>query len=117
MTYELYQLDRGSKNARQRFMPYDWMRAHGYSIDPKNYECVYTGELDGTNLIAELEALFRKFNADLDKPLNYSGRSMAVSDVVVVRGQGKPRAFYCDCVGFKEIEWEVKTNNDPEREG
>lgn len=105
MTYELYQLARGRKNARQRYLSYDSMQQFGYTIDPENYECVYTGELDGTNLIAELEALFRKFNADLDKPLNYSGRSMAVSDVVVVRGQGKTRAFYCDCVGFKEIEW------------
>lgn len=106
MTYELYQLARGRKNARQRYLSYDSMQQFGYTIDPRKYECVYMGELDGSNLKAELEALYRKFNGDFDREaMGYTGRSMSVSDVIVIRGQGKPRAFYCDRIGFKEIEW------------
>lgn len=102
-TYELYQLRRELPAYRRfAYMCYEWMRKHGYAIDPKNYKLVYEDELEFP--WEDAEDIYRKFN--LDKPLDYTGRSMSVSDVVVFTEDGKRKAFYCDSVGFKEIEWE-----------
>lgn len=102
--YELYQLKDGTPAAAVcRYMSYDWMQAHGHPIVPQNYERVYAGELERGPRMTLLEGLFRKFN--LDMPADYPGRSMGVSDVVVLCEEGRPSAYYCDRVGFKEIEW------------
>ena len=52
-----------------------------------------------TDDIKELaEAIYEKFNIDF--PKDYIGRSLSVSDVVVIHG----RAFYVDMIGFVELE-------------
>lgn len=100
-SYELYQLSRDTyEQVLFRYMSYDWMKEHGYAIDSVNYELVYSGDLDpDTNP----EDIFRKFN--LDKPADYNGHSMSVSDVVVFDRDGYRTAYYCDRFGFREIEW------------
>lgn len=46
----------------------------------------------------KLESLFEKFN--LDRPEDFKGHSLSVSDVVVL----EDRAYYVDDVGFKPLE-------------
>lgn len=48
-----------------------------------------------------LERLFEKFN--LQHPADYRGRSMSVSDVVVLHENGRDTAHFCDSIGFVEI--------------
>ena len=101
-TYELYQLRYGCAAYRYyQYMEYDWMVKHGYAIDSRNYELVYSGKLDpGTTP----EDMYRKFN--LDKPADFTGHSMSVSDVVVFNyTNGTRQAFYCDRIGFRKIQW------------
>ena len=52
---------------------------------------------DNPDLRIQLEAIFRKFN--LERPDDFTGHSLSVSDVVVVRDQ----AFYVDSFGFKPL--------------
>ncbi len=68
-------------------------------VDAEIYGKVFEGEVDAD----DLEAVFEIFN--LDKPDGYHGRSMSVSDVIVVRdsGMGEPVCYYCDSIGFKQI--------------
>ena len=57
-----------------------------------NYDLVYEGSMadvtDNPDLRIQLEAIYRKFN--LERPDDFTGHSLSVSDVVVVRDQ----AFY-----------------------
>ena len=52
---------------------------------------------DSVDLRMQLEEVFRKFN--MDRPADFTGHSLSVSDVVVVRDQ----AFYVDSFGFKPL--------------
>ena len=86
-----------------RFCPYYWIQKKGITPNYKMYEPIYVGEVDSiktkTDDIKELaEAIYEKFNIDF--PKDYIGRSLSVSDVVVIHG----RAFYVDMIGFVELE-------------
>jgi hypothetical protein len=48
-----------------------------------------------------LNSLFEKFN--IDHPADYTGRSMSVGDVVVLRCNGDITAHFVDSVGFVEL--------------
>lgn len=64
-------------------------------IDLTNYEEVYCSVIeknDGT-----LEELFEIFN--LRHPRAYFGRSMSVSDIVLLDGE----YYYCDSVGWENV--------------
>lgn len=66
-----------------------------------NYEKVYAGRIadvtGSSDLRMQLEAVFVRFNEN--RPEDFKGHSLSVSDVVVVKGQ----AFYVDTFGFKPI--------------
>ena len=69
----------------------------------ENYSEVYQGDLEvksGERIYEVLEDLFRIFN--VHRPADFKGHSLSVSDVVVVNG----RAFYCDKVGWVEVDFE-----------
>ncbi len=72
------------------------------TVHAKLYEIAYSGELD----VNTPDDVFRIFNTDF--PVGYRGRSMSVSDVVEFRYSTEKRVFYfCDSVGFKEIEFDA----------
>ncbi len=71
-------------------------------IHAKLYEIAYSGELD-VNTPGDV---YRIFNTDFSD--GYRGRSMSVSDVVEFRYSAEKSVFYfCDSVGFKEIEFDA----------
>lgn len=70
-----------------------------------NYDKVYDGEYsiyEPFNANTICESLFEKFNIDL--PEDFRGHSLSVSDVIVLENNGENKAYYCDSIGFKEIE-------------
>ena len=70
--------------------------------DPANYEAVYTREVypdDDTGRI--LENFFYIFNDE--RPGDFVGHSLSVSDIVALKQDGKVSYHYCDSVGFKEL--------------
>ena len=62
------------------------------------YDMVYKGNADCT----DLEQVFEKFN--LNRPKDYAGRSLSISDIVeVVEDNGAGEFHFCDIVGFKKV--------------
>ena len=63
------------------------------------YECTRAAlSIPGSDTVTVLEHVFRVFN--IDKPADFKGHSLSVSDVVVLDGA----AYYVDVYGFKRIE-------------
>lgn len=97
-TYSIYQLIGGAETRSYRFEPLDRLQAAGLAVDRGNYDLVYTAPLSD---IDTLEDIYRRFN--LDHPKDFTGHSLSVSDVVVLRHGDKQTAHYCDSYGFREV--------------
>ena len=98
-TFSIYQVPAGPEGRDIRFRSYEELQAAGLAVDRKNYELVYTAPLDGKTT---LENIYRTFNTD-DRPADFRGHSLSVSDVVVINRGGKEEAHYCDSIGFTPV--------------
>ena len=92
---KIYQIDLDLDVNRLAFEPFDYVK----SVDSEIYQRVYEGSVEAK----DLEDVFRIFN--IEKPEDYKGRSLSVSDVIeVVKSDScEPGFYYCDSFGFKEI--------------
>lgn len=92
---KIYQIDLDLDVNRLAFEPFDYVK----SVDSEIYQRVYEGSVEAK----DLEDVFRIFN--IEKPEDYKGRSLSVSDVIeVVKSDScEPGFYYCDSIGFKEI--------------
>lgn len=96
MKYSLLMLKNSC--ASKLFMPYLWTMDNG-GVNHDDYETVYTGRIEPKATVSDaLEDIYVMFN--LHRPADYRGRSMSVSDLVVIEGSG---TYYCDSVGFQKI--------------
>ena len=98
-TFSIYQIPAGTEGRDFRYRPYEELQAAGLAVDRNNYALVYTAPLDGKT---SLEDIYRTFNAD-DRPADFRGHSLSVSDVVVLNRGGKEEAHYCDSFGFTPV--------------
>ena len=100
--FVIYQ-HRDTDAAREvRFMDSEWMEKNGFPIEYDNYEAVYQGDLPKYGDTSEkLEQLFETFN--VDRPADFTGHSLSVSDIVAIRQNGVVSCHYVDSVGFKEL--------------
>lgn len=101
-SYCIYQLRRDPELAELRFMNSHYLREHGLEPAFDHYEAVYSGALpsDGSTE-ARLDDLYMKFNTA--HPQDYTGHSLSVSDIVVLRQQGAVSSHYVDSVGFAQL--------------
>ena len=97
-TFSIYQLKGGEETRDYRFEPLDRLQAAGLSVDRANYELVYTAPLSSLDT---LEDIYRRFN--IERPADFTGHSLSVSDIVVLRQGDKETAHYCDSFGFAEV--------------
>ncbi len=97
-TFSIYQIRDGPETRDFRFEPYYRLLATGRTVDPVNYDLVYTAPLRDTDT---LESIYQKFN--IDHPADFTGHSLSVSDVVVLRHGDRQEAHFCDDVGFREV--------------
>ena len=67
-------------------------------MDSANYELVYTAPLTERD---NLESIYTRFN--IDRPADFHGHSLSVSDIVVLHQAGKDTAHYCDRFGFSQV--------------
>ena len=98
-TFSIYQVPAGPEGRDFRFRSYEELQAAGLTVDRKNYALVYTAPLDGKTT---LENIYRTFNTD-DRPADFRGHSLSISDVVVINRGGKEEAHYCDSIGFTPV--------------
>ena len=97
-TFSIYQLKSGNETLDYRFEPLDAIRNNGLSVKPENYEQVYTAPLTEKD---SLESIYTRFN--IDRPADFKGHSLSVSDIVVLHQDGKDTAHYCDRFGFSQV--------------
>ena len=97
-TFTIYQLKGGPETRDYRFEAYESLQEAGLAVDRQNYDLIYTAPLDGKTT---LEDIYRTFN--LDRPTDFTGHSLSVSDVVVLNRSGKEEAHYCDSFGFTPV--------------
>jgi len=92
-------------------------------IKPENYELVYVGKM--SKLSEEygrlptredkLETIYEKFN--INRPKDYRGHSLSVSDVVVLHINGENSAHYVDSFGFTALpDFACGLENEKEQE-
>lgn len=99
--FKLYQVK--IKSLRQFYMCFQGLEMLGYLelrdyLTLDSYHVVYEGTLQDDET---LENLFLKYQGE--KPENYKGRSISVSDIVKVDG----KYYYCDSFGWEEVTSEI----------
>ncbi len=100
-TYEIYQIPSGARYRDIRFMRYEQLELMGQLPDRFNYEKVYSGDLDDIKAENKLDGLFVKFN--YNRPDDFKGHSLSVSDVIVINNENGSSAHYVDDIGYKDI--------------
>ena len=97
-TFSIYQLKGGDETRDYRFEPLERLRELGLSVQKDNYDLVYSAPLsDGETL----EDLFVRFN--VERPEDFTGHSLSMSDVIVLRHGEQQNAHYLDRGGYTEI--------------
>lgn len=104
----IYQLKPGDETRDLRF---EGFRSLKRAVERENYDAVYTGELPQmpkAGLVDLLEMLYTKFN--LNRPADFTGHSLSVSDVVAIRRDGQVSAHYVDAFGFVRLDDFLREN-------
>lgn len=104
--YRIYQLKSDDALRDCRFVSLSALEKQNMKVDPDNYELVYSAKLPHE---MTLEDIYTKFN--MDRPHDFTGHSLSVSDVVVLNKGGKETAYYCDTIGFAELPEFIKPEN------
>ena len=106
MKIKLYQINLDRDTESRAFMSWEWIAQKTENItdiDSSIYDCVFDGEIDGNSL----EDAFAAFN--FDHPDGFQGRSMSVSDIVVIEAEdGTTSAHFCDTIGFQQVEFDTE---------
>ena len=97
-TFSIYQLKRENETLDYRFEPLDSIHRNGLSVKPENYELVYQAPLAAG---VSLEDIYTRFN--IDRPADFTGHSLSISDIVVLHENGRDTAHYCDRLGFSQV--------------
>ena len=100
-TYEIYQMKSGDKYHYARFESLEVNRDMNLSIS--DYDLVYAGERTaekGSSIESELDNLYYVFN--VDRPEDFRGHSLSVSDVIVLTDGAEKTAYYVQSIGFAE---------------
>ena len=99
VTYEILQIKDGSNGEAYRFMGTRYIRQQQLPVNASDYESKYKGELKPGET---LDTLYERFN--INRPDDFTGHSLSVSDVIVLESEGKKTPFYVDSFGFQKLE-------------
>ena len=83
-TFNIYQLKGGDALHYHHFTGLDQLKKEGLKVEFENYEKVYSGPWTRGD---KLEGIYERFN--IDRPEDFTGHSLSVSDVVVLHRGGK----------------------------
>lgn len=96
--------------AEIRFVNMDYLREHRLTPSLEQYEAVYSGALQaGDNTEEQLEGLYMTFNTD--RPADFTGHSLSVSDMVALKQNGVVTSHYVDSIGFVPVPDFIKPEN------
>lgn len=97
-SFDIYQLKDEPQNRYLRFESYKRLKAAGHEVKRFCYELVYSAELLPCT---GLDDIYTRFN--INRPGDFKGHSLSVSDVIVIHRNGMDTAHYVDSFGFKDI--------------
>lgn len=100
----IYQLNDNPDNRNLRFESLKGLQDNGIAPNRENYTLVYALDVSEYKKNGDeqlLEDVYEAFN--FEHPEDFKGRSLSVSDVVVIQDKGNISSHYCDTVGFTEI--------------
>ena len=96
--FGIYQITARDPEHDYRFMNLDFVKRHGMEVNRADYELVYTEPLTEKDT---LEAIYERFN--IQRPTDFTGHSLSVSDVVVLNDGKSLKACYVDSIGFAKL--------------
>ncbi|GEM_PF-4804562 len=97
-TFSVYRLKKGEETMLLRFEPYERLLTAGLKVRQANYDRIYTARLKpGTTL----KDIYERFN--IDRPKDFTGHSLSVSDVIVLYQNGRCTAYYVDSPGVHKV--------------
>ena len=108
-TYGIYQLKGGDKTRDYRWESLASLEARGLSVDRANYELVYTAPLTGNDT---LDSIYEKLN--IDRPPDFSGHTLSMSDIIVFQQGGEIKSHYVDSSEIKELPTFLGHEKQPE---
>lgn len=109
-SYAILQLRRTEDTVMERFESMTSLHRQGKEPEFDHYEVVYTGNLPPyTDQNMVLEGIYEKFN--IDRPTDFRGHSLSVSDVVALKTAGVVSCHYVDSIGFAELTGFMKPEN------
>ena len=94
--YEIYQLNADSRD--NLFLNMKELRAMRVTPNIASYDSVYKGTLEPG---MTLDSLYTKFN--VERPEDFKGHSLSVSDVIVVSDKHGKTAWFVDSFGFTQL--------------
>ena len=98
-TFGIYQIKDDSPGENYAFMNMSFIESHGMQIKKEDYKLVYVGELLGNT---SLDDIFERFN--IDRPKDFRGHSLSVSDIIVLNDGEKVTAHFVDSISFEQLD-------------
>ena len=108
--FAVYQIKDGADTRDYRFESINSLEKRGLTAERGNYDLVYTAPLAPSD---SLESIFAKFN--YDRPDDFTGRSLSVSDVIVINKGGGISSHFVDSAGFRELPAFLGAEKQPEQ--
>ena len=96
--FGIYQIDPDTKGHEYMFTSHESMMAEELVLDHEDYDLTYVAPLGDEDT---LDGIYERFN--IDRPEDFTGHSLSVSDIVVTNRNGEVRAYFVDSFGFTEV--------------
>ena len=110
--FGIYQITARDPEHDYRFMGLDFVQKKGMTVARADYNLVYTASLTDKDT---LDGIYERFN--IQRPADFMGHSLSVSDVVVLNDSSTVKAYYVDSIGFSELpEFFKERNMDLQKE-
>ena len=97
--FGIYQIRDDLPGENYAFMNMSFIESHGMQIKKEDYKLVYVGEFLGN---MSLDDIFERFN--IDRPKDFRGHSLSVSDIVVLNDGEKVTAHFVDSISFEQLD-------------
>lgn len=97
-TFIIYQLKENADNRNIRFEGLDQLRQANIAPALPMYDKVYTGKLPAGKT---LDDIFTEFN--INRPADFTGHSLSVSDIIAIKEDFGITAHYVDSFGFENL--------------
>lgn len=97
--FMIYQLKDGDSTRNLRFESLEQIKKDKQLPVIENYNLVYSAPMKADTT---LESLYTEFN--INRPVDFAGHSLSISDIVVLSDKGKNTAYYLDSVVWEKMD-------------